>query len=288
MARKAVIISIVVSFLMKITKASSTTTGNFSQEFDITWGDGRGKILDNGQLLTLSLDKTSGSGFQSKNQSLFGNIDMQMKLVPGNSAGTVTSFYVYSFFLSLIYRLLLFWIKWWGEVCEILIKLVCLQLSSLGSTHDEIDFEFLGNLSGDPYILHTNVFVQGTGNREQQFYLWFDPTMDFHTYSILWNPENIMYDFFISTLNILWFACDTHVRHKTLLGIQIGIGNNKKLMAKLNGVFFVQIFIHNISLFNYLILWSFYFSYLYSMQMVCWWNSHKTIQEFGNVQYYFP
>jgi beta-glucanase (GH16 family) len=67
------------------------------------------------------------------------------------------------------------------------------QLRSQGSSWDEIDFEFLGNLSGDPYIIHTNVYTQGKGNREQQFYLWFDPTADFHTYSILWNPGNVVY-----------------------------------------------------------------------------------------------
>lgn len=72
-------------------------------------------------------------GFQSKGSYLFGHFSMNITMVPVDSAGSVTAVY----------------------------------LSSQNAEHDEIDFEFLGNRTGQSYILQTNVFTGGQGNKDQ-------------------------------------------------------------------------------------------------------------------------
>lgn len=142
--------------------------GRFDEFFYPSWAADH--VMSEGETLKLKLDNTSGAGFASKNTYLFGKAHVQIKLVGGDSAGTVTAFY----------------------------------MSSQGDEHDEFDFEFLGNKSGEPYIVQTNVYSKGVGNREQRLYLWFDPTQDFHSYSLLWNRHQVV--FFVDDVPIRVYA----------------------------------------------------------------------------------
>ncbi|KAF7011370.1 hypothetical protein CFC21_025688 [Triticum aestivum] len=51
-------------------------------------------VLYEDDLLKLRLDSSSGGGFASKNRFLYGKATADLKLVPGDSAGVVTAFYV--------------------------------------------------------------------------------------------------------------------------------------------------------------------------------------------------
>ena len=55
---------------------------------------------------------------------------------------------------------------------------------------DDIDFRFLGKVSGQPYILQTN--LQWIWQYRGENYVWFAfyPAKDFHTYFGLWNLQH--------------------------------------------------------------------------------------------------
>ncbi|GLJ35596.1 hypothetical protein SUGI_0715570 [Cryptomeria japonica] len=140
--------------------AQSAADQAFDDNFQITYAADHFKTSDDGQIWQLMLEKKIGSGFHSKQSYRFGWFSMKLKLAGGDAAGVVTTYYM---------------------------------ASKNFLTRDELDFEFLGNTSGQPYILQTNIYVNGSGNREQRHMLWFDPTMDYHTYSVLWNNHQIVF-----------------------------------------------------------------------------------------------
>ncbi|KAK2382087.1 putative xyloglucan endotransglucosylase/hydrolase protein [Trifolium repens] len=81
----------------------------------------------------------NGVDFKQNKDVGFRWFRMKLKLVGGDSAGVVTAYYI---------------------------------KNGAGSTRDELDFEFLGNRTGQPYLLQTNLYKNRTCNREMRHMLW--------------------------------------------------------------------------------------------------------------------
>jgi xyloglucan:xyloglucosyl transferase len=136
---------------------------------------------------------------RSKKQFVYGTVSTMIQLVPGDSAGTVTTYYVSEKPIRIHHLCVQALLARFVQLINVADRSnisslpMFVQTSSLGDNHDEIDYEFLGNVTGQPYTIHTNVYAAGIGNKEMQFKPWFDPTSGYHNYTISWAPCMIVY-----------------------------------------------------------------------------------------------
>ncbi|XP_072962660.1 probable xyloglucan endotransglucosylase/hydrolase protein 30 [Typha angustifolia] len=117
-----------------------------------------------GRSVSIKLNRYTGSGFVSSDYYYHGFFSASIKLPSDYTAGVVVAFYLSN-----------------GDVYE--------------KTHDELDFEFLGNTYGKEWKVQTNVYGNGSTSRgrEERYHLPFDPTEDAHRYSILWTADRIVF-----------------------------------------------------------------------------------------------
>ncbi|XP_009151440.1 probable xyloglucan endotransglucosylase/hydrolase protein 11 [Brassica rapa] len=130
----------------------------------VTWGDNYyttwghpALVINETSELQLTLDHKSGSGFESYKIYGSGSFNIRIKAPQSKSTKVTTSFY----------------------------------LRSKSSRNDGLCFQIFGNETA--YLLNTNIFVYGEGDKYQRFRLWFDPTKDYHSYRFLWNPYQVVF-----------------------------------------------------------------------------------------------
>ncbi|KAJ6675053.1 XYLOGLUCAN ENDOTRANSGLUCOSYLASE/HYDROLASE PROTEIN 33-RELATED [Salix viminalis] len=148
---------------------------SIGREYSTFFGGSNTKLLNNGSVANLALDKSSGSGLASRNKYYYGFFSAAIKLPSGLSPGVVVAFYLSN-------------------------------ADNYPHSHDEIDIELLGHDQRNDWVLQTNVYANGsTGTgREEKFYLWFDPTEQHHHYSIIWNSHHVV--FLVDNIPVREFA----------------------------------------------------------------------------------
>ncbi|KAI3729726.1 hypothetical protein L6452_18390 [Arctium lappa] len=159
------ILTLLCSVLALVSGYSTTLPiSSFDEGYSHLFGDDNLQVLKDGKSVHLSLDERTGSGFVSQDLYLHGFFSASIKLPADYTAGVVVAFYMSN-----------------GDMYE--------------KNHDEIDFEFLGNIRGKEWRIQTNIYGNGSTNvgREERFGLWFDPSDDYHHYSILWTDDHIIF-----------------------------------------------------------------------------------------------
>ncbi|XP_066328266.1 probable xyloglucan endotransglucosylase/hydrolase protein 30 [Miscanthus floridulus] len=144
--------------------AFDVPTVAFEERFSPLFGDGNLFRSSDDRSVRLLLDRRSGSGFVSSDYYLHGFFSASIKLPKDYTAGVVVAFYLSN-----------------GDLYE--------------KTHDELDFEFLGSRWGGQWRVQTNVYGNGSTShgREERYLLPFDPTLEAHSYSVLWAPTHIIF-----------------------------------------------------------------------------------------------
>ncbi|CAL9106805.1 unnamed protein product, partial [Musa textilis] len=160
----ATAVLLVLSCMVAAAAALNLTTLSFDDGFSHLFGNENLIRSPDGRSARLTLDRYSGSGFISNDLYDHGFFSASIKLPSDYSAGVVVAFYTSN-----------------GDVFQ--------------KTHDELDFEFLGNIRGKDWRIQTNVYGNGSTSRgrEERYFLPFDPTAEAHRYSILWTSDHIIF-----------------------------------------------------------------------------------------------
>uniref|UniRef100_A0ACD5Z8A8 Uncharacterized protein n=1 Tax=Avena sativa TaxID=4498 RepID=A0ACD5Z8A8_AVESA len=158
----------VVSVLLPASSAAAvlnvTATVAFQEVYTPLFGFNNILRSADDRTVSILLDRSTGSGFISSSMYHHGFFSASIKLPSDYTAGVVVAFYTSN-----------------AHVYE--------------KRHDELDFEFLGNIRGKPWRVQTNVYGNGSVSRgrEERYVLPFDPTTEFHRYSILWTRHAVAF-----------------------------------------------------------------------------------------------